>query len=138
MLADLLTRAELEGPFNEPPRRTIIHLDEVRYVSCPLCHNPMNRLNFGRVSGVIVDVCKAHGTWFDGGELTRIVAFASAGGLQKTRAREAADRASEKKERATHNTIAFIHGTPASRERVLDFSAVVQDWRELLRDLFYP
>ena len=48
----------------------------------------MNRVNFGKVSGVIVDVCKLHGTWFDAGELTRVVAFAAGGGLERTRARE--------------------------------------------------
>jgi len=37
----------------------------------------MNRINFGRTSGVIVDVCKKHGTWFDGGELTQVIAFAA-------------------------------------------------------------
>ena len=52
----------------------------------------MNRVNFGKVSGVIVDVCKAHGTWFDPGELTRVVAFAAAGGLERTRAREKLER----------------------------------------------
>lgn len=56
VLAELLTRAELSGPFSEPPKRQVPALDEVRYVSCPWRHTSMNRLNFGRVSGVIVDV----------------------------------------------------------------------------------
>ena len=35
----------------------------------------MNRVNFGRLSGTIVDVCKGHGTFLDPGELHRIVEF---------------------------------------------------------------
>ncbi len=48
----------------------------------------MNRVNFAHCSGVIVDVCKEHGTWFDADELRRIVEFIRAGGLVTTRARE--------------------------------------------------
>jgi Zn-finger nucleic acid-binding protein len=60
----------------------------VRYVPCPDCHQLMNRLNFAHCSGVVVDVCKGHGTWFDRDELARIVEFIRAGGLDAARARE--------------------------------------------------
>ena len=39
------------------------------------------RKNFGRRSGVIVDWCGRHGTWFDPDELERVAAFVAAGGL---------------------------------------------------------
>ncbi|MGH9743717.1 MAG: hypothetical protein ACRD51_15340, partial [Candidatus Acidiferrum sp.] len=45
----------------------------------------MNRVNFAHCSHVIVDVCKAHGTWFDKDELRRTVEFIRAGGLEKAR-----------------------------------------------------
>jgi Zn-finger nucleic acid-binding protein len=51
----------------------------------------MNRQNFARVSGVLIDVCKGHGVWFNQGELRRIVEFIRAGGMDKARAREKAD-----------------------------------------------
>lgn len=41
----------------------------------------MTRMTFGRRSGVEVDVCSGHGTWFDGQELAAILAFAREGGL---------------------------------------------------------
>jgi Zn-finger nucleic acid-binding protein len=41
----------------------------------------MNRANFGRVSGVIIDVCRPHGAWFDRGELGAIRRFLRSGGL---------------------------------------------------------
>jgi Zn-finger nucleic acid-binding protein len=54
--------------------------DVVRYLNCPVCNRLMNRVNFGRHSGIIVDVCKDHGTWFDAGELTRAIEFAKGDG----------------------------------------------------------
>lgn len=62
--------------------------NKVRYVPCPKCSNLMNRINFARCSGVIVDVCKGHGTWFDRDELHRIVEFIRGGGLEAARNRE--------------------------------------------------
>ncbi|MEQ1858735.1 MAG: zf-TFIIB domain-containing protein [Chthoniobacteraceae bacterium] len=63
-------------------------LSDVRYVGCCVCAKLMNRVNFSGQSGVIVDVCKAHGIWFDREELRRIVEFIRAGGLDKARVRE--------------------------------------------------
>ncbi len=62
--------------------------DAVRYVPCPECGELMNRVNFARCSGVVVDVCKGHGTWFDRDELRRIVEFIRGGGLSVSRERE--------------------------------------------------
>jgi Zn-finger nucleic acid-binding protein len=60
----------------------------VQYVKCPDCGAVMNRVNFARWSGVIVDVCKRHGTWFDRDELRQIVEFIRSGGLDATRDKE--------------------------------------------------
>jgi Zn-finger nucleic acid-binding protein len=43
----------------------------------------MNRQNFGRKSGIIVDVCRGHGIWFDLGELPRVLAWIQHGGEQQ-------------------------------------------------------
>jgi len=60
----------------------------VRYVPCPQCRQLMNRINFAHCSGVIVDVCKGHGTWFDRDELSQIIQFIHAGGLEVAREKE--------------------------------------------------
>ena len=52
----------------------------VTYIKCPVCAKVMNRVNFGVRSGVIVDRCKAHGVWLDGGELRRLSEWMKAGG----------------------------------------------------------
>lgn len=44
----------------------------------------MSRRNFGRSSGVIVDVCEAHGTWFDAEELPSILWFVASGKMAES------------------------------------------------------
>ena len=58
---------------------------KIRYVPCPVCGKLMNRVNFANCSHVVVDVCRAHGTWFDKDELRRIIEFIRAGGMEKAR-----------------------------------------------------
>lgn len=60
----------------------------VRYITCPGCAKSMNRQMFGRISGVIVDVCRDHGVWFDPGELGAVLSFIERGGLTMARERE--------------------------------------------------
>jgi Zn-finger nucleic acid-binding protein len=48
----------------------------------------MNRTNFAKSSGVVLDVCKNHGVWLDRGELQRVLQFVDRGGLAPARARE--------------------------------------------------
>ena len=77
-----------------------VPVDTVRYVPCPSCHKLMNRVNFARSSGVIMDVCKPHGVWLDRGELERVVGFVDAGGLAVAREHERMQSAEEERLRA--------------------------------------
>ena len=52
----------------------------LKYIKCPVCHKFMNRINYGSRSGVIIDTCKEHGVWLDGGELKKILEWKKAGG----------------------------------------------------------
>jgi Zn-finger nucleic acid-binding protein len=52
----------------------------ISYIPCPVCKKLMNRVNFGAKSGVIVDRCKEHGVWLDGGELRHLFEWMKAGG----------------------------------------------------------
>jgi len=58
------------------------------YVPCVRCGRLMNRKNFAKISNVILDECKRHGVWLDGGELERIRAFIADGGLERSQDRE--------------------------------------------------
>jgi Zn-finger nucleic acid-binding protein len=53
--------------------------DPVRYRKCPVCSETMLRRNFAGASGVVIDVCPGHGSWFDRGELATLMEFAATG-----------------------------------------------------------
>lgn len=59
------------------------------YLRCPACNAFMNRTNFARLSGVLIDVCRLHGLWFDADELQAVLEFVEEGGLQLATRREA-------------------------------------------------
>lgn len=71
-----------------PPSERPSVEEKVRYLHCAACEDLMLRNNYGRRSGVIVDVCKKHGLWFDADELRRVADFVARGGLDETRRRE--------------------------------------------------
>lgn len=66
-------------------------LPRVKYLPCPRCRQLMNRKNFALRSGIIVDVCAEHGTWFDANELHHIVQFIRQGGMTTAREFEKQD-----------------------------------------------
>ena len=77
----------------------ILHHNEfekVRYVPCPNCEQLMNRSNFAKVSGVIIDTCKNHGVWFDAHELPKIIEFIRKGGMEYSRQKEKANLEAER------------------------------------------
>ena len=71
--------------------------EEIRYRPCAACGALMMRRNFGGSSGVVVDLCRAHGVWLDAHELERVLAWARGGGLERERTRrvERARRAAQ-------------------------------------------
>jgi Zn-finger nucleic acid-binding protein len=64
------------------------HPAVINYVPCPDCSQLMNRSNFARSSGVIIDMCRQHGVWFDADELSKIIDFINKGGLSRAREKE--------------------------------------------------
>jgi Zn-finger nucleic acid-binding protein len=98
--------------------RTTAPSTKVNYVPCPECSQLMNRANFARCSGVIIDFCKKHGIWFDRNELSRIVEFIRAGGMEISRAKE--KTALEEERRKLHEEkLAF----DMQRSRAMDFDS---------------
>lgn len=67
-----------------PPRSALPAPGERHYIPCLTCGEMMQRRQFrhmDRPSGIVLDVCKNHGVWFDREELTAALAFvARAGG----------------------------------------------------------
>ncbi len=96
VLEERAKAASVEVPQQSSPTPSVQSLGEIRYRPCPVCAKLMNRKNYGRKSGVIVDSCHPHGTWFDHEELDRILSWIRQGGLARAnalKAREVEDRA---------------------------------------------
>jgi Zn-finger nucleic acid-binding protein len=109
------------------------------YRPCPVCAGRMNRNNYAYRSGVIIDVCRAHGVWFDADELARILEWVRDGGKAE------ADRqvAAETEHKAKLDAIA----RQARRERDIahgyvgaaNASASSGDaWLHVITQLFLP
>jgi Zn-finger nucleic acid-binding protein len=95
--ADREQQSALLGLASPAPTYIVRETSKVKYVPCPECSKLMNRINFARCSGVIVDVCKGHGTWFDRDELSHIIEFIRGGGLEASREREKAEIKEERR-----------------------------------------
>lgn len=96
------------NPLNAP-------VPKIRYVRCPQCRELMHRVNFAQTSGVVVDVCREHGTWFDANELQRIVQFIRAGGLERSREKQKTELAAERR-RLQASRLAAHDGVASSAE----------------------
>lgn len=100
------------------------------YIKCPVCRVVMNRKLFAAGSGVIVDVCRAHGTFFDVGELPRIIEYVQQGGLDRDekktidRMREEA-KAAEARARNVYSQAALVHSNEAWSTRQTAGAALV-------------
>jgi Zn-finger nucleic acid-binding protein len=115
-----------------------------RYRPCPVCSKLMNRTNFARASGVIIDVCKGHGIWFDHDELRRIVEFIRGGGLEHARELEKEDlrdererlRAAQLQSRLENLRSSEWSGSRSHLGSGLDYGDILSAASGLLRGLF--
>jgi Zn-finger nucleic acid-binding protein len=98
------------GLASHAPSAAVPETSKVKYVPCPDCSQLMNRINFARCSGVVVDVCKGHGTWFDRDELSRIVEFIRAGGLEVARTRDKVEIQEERRRLREQQAAIGRHG----------------------------
>lgn len=74
----------------------------ISYVKCPVCSKHMHRVNFGAKSGVIVDRCKQHGIWLDGGELRQLFEWMKLGGHLLEQQRQEQKRREEQEREKEH------------------------------------
>src|SRR5258708_4696813 len=88
------------------PDRPLFRETAVRYLQCPACEKVMNRRVFARVSGVIVDVCREDGVWFDAGELQAALDFVVQGGLEKARRHEEIERDEQRRQARARTVVA--------------------------------
>jgi Zn-finger nucleic acid-binding protein len=106
---DLLVRRAIEAardadPLARPAPRVASGnpaSSRVEYRRCPVCESVMNRRNFRRTSGVVIDRCREHGTWLDADELEQIAGFVLSGGIERAKAAEATTMKVPEKKKTT-------------------------------------
>ncbi|MBI5852876.1 MAG: zf-TFIIB domain-containing protein [Planctomycetes bacterium] len=100
-------------------RDQVVDTRKVVYLPCPCCGTRMNRQNFARSSGVILDWCRGHGFWFDVDELQAVFRFVQAGGMERARARELEQLEQKRRDvrRLATPSHASIGGLPTPRLR---------------------
>ena len=107
--ADREQQSAVLGTASPAPTKSVHETSRVNYVPCPECSQLMNRINFARCSGVIVDICKGHGAWFDRDELSRIIEFIRGGGLEASRAKEKANIEAERQQLRQEQLAVAMH-----------------------------
>jgi Zn-finger nucleic acid-binding protein len=70
------------------------------YRPCPRCKKLMNRRQYARGSGVVIDICRDHGLWFDAHELSTVLDWISRGGTADDAAERLAQEQQERIRRA--------------------------------------
>jgi Zn-finger nucleic acid-binding protein len=73
-----ITTMAYEDLVKSPLQPTLVADKEVALeapLNCPECGQPMGRKIYCSDSGVLVDRCAQHGTWFDDGELGQSVDY---------------------------------------------------------------
>ena len=95
------------------------------YRPCPVCGVRMSRTNFGRQSGVLLDRCPGHGTWFDAHELDAALAWVKLGGEKQS----AEEKARYERERASFDKIRVQPKLPEDAARATHNSSEAEgDW----------
>lgn len=79
--------------------------DGPAYRPCVLCGALMNRRNYGRKSGVLIDVCARHGLWFDLHELDRLLRWIREGGEERAQALQGEEERSAERQKRIEKEI---------------------------------
>lgn len=120
-LNEMIARAQASGSIDPSSvqRRTMSMSATIVYRTCPRCGQKMNRRNFARYSGIVVDECRTCGTYFDAGELEGVFAFVRSGGLALSERRDAEEAKRDQAARAAA-------ATPAASGASMQLSDQVQ------------
>lgn len=107
------------------------------YRPCSTCQQMMNRQNYGGTSGVIIDVCKDHGTWLDADELNHILGWVRVGGLQRSqRQQEEEQRVQKRRHQERTAASAMLPGDSALPSRSSPVETALEGLVDLIGSLF--
>lgn len=81
---------------------------EIRYLACVRCGERMARRQAAPRSGLVIDICRNHGVWFDAGEFEQFEKFVRAGGLEVIRVDGVAVLEAERRRLEANRTAAGV------------------------------
>ena len=85
VLQDTAAQRSLQREADRPqPNERRNHVGP-RYRKCIYCDKLMNRRQYAKGSGVLIDICRDHGIWFDAHELQQILDWIARGGEHQNR-----------------------------------------------------
>jgi predicted RNA-binding Zn-ribbon protein involved in translation (DUF1610 family) len=74
------TATPVDALIGTPKPRTLRRQAGPRYRKCVVCRKLMARRQYAKSSGVVIDVCRDHGIWFDPEELHQVLQWIAEGG----------------------------------------------------------
>lgn len=116
MIASAAERGGGEGRVPDVKRRALSVSGKIVYRPCIECGEIMSRRNFARISGVIVDECRLHGSFFDAGELEDVLAFVRSGGMLLSRRRQNEELDREQRRASMRSSLDQRHPLMAERD----------------------
>ena len=128
-------RGPLVASLGGPRFASALRVENVRYVKCPVCHQHMNRTSFAKGSGIVVDLCRLHGTWFDSDELSRALLFVAKGGERTTPAAAKTEPRSTPRRAVIEAEVALMHESFRDNERAAHGAWLVARLAALLFDV---
>jgi Zn-finger nucleic acid-binding protein len=78
------------------------------HIACPTCAETMEQVEFGTAGLLVIDVCKLHGIWLDGGELVGAIESVRAGRLAFREAESAPSRDAAPSPGPSHATASAV------------------------------
>jgi Zn-finger nucleic acid-binding protein len=105
------------------------------YIPCPVCRQLMLPVNFAKRSGIVIDVCREHGVWFDRDELHQVVRFISAGGYLEETIEKERERLEAERRHLQQSLYPPVHGADAAllpSGPEVDVQAIVASARHVL------
>jgi len=86
LICDRAEKLALEKGYKLPEVNVSAAVKQRRaYIPCPECGVIMTPKNFAGCSGIIIDSCRKHGSWFDWQELHQVIEFIRKGGMSSSR-----------------------------------------------------
>lgn len=103
----------------------------VGYIKCPVCKDLMNRVNYGKKSGVVVNKCSLHGIWLDRGFLNHLIGWARAGGFELDKIQKDDDKRKEfEAQKRDIDKFKMKYGAYPTRSEIslMDLAKMVKDF----------